>query len=845
MILYAPGTTEFNTNGIGQLSDAVSCIVEEKRNGSYELEMVYPVDGIHFSEIEHSCIITAKPADGKDPQPFRIYSIRKPIGGKATIKAEHISYQLTHIPVDQIAEPLTSPSAALAALKAAAAESCPFTFWTDKTSTGTFAVKEPGSLRSKLGGTQGSILDAFGGGEYEWDGYTVKLHQNRGLDHGVVLRYGKNITDIEQEASIENTITGIYPYWKSSDTSGNVTVVTLPEKVIHHTNAQNFPYQRTAVLDCSGQFQQPPTETELRAYATAYMSDNGIGIPKVSIKISFVALWQTEEYRLVAPLERVNLCDTVTVVFEKLGISVSAKVVRTKYDVLKERYDEIELGDAKTSLAQSIRQEISTATSTAAVESTSFLRAKMLELEGLIAGATDGNIVFNYDANGNRTQILAMDTQDIQTATKVLVINYAGIGGYSGGYGSSNFHLGITTDGQVVAESIAAGTLMAALVLGSTFRVGGSTNGNGSILIYDANDNLIGQWDKNGLTVYKGTIQGPNIIVGGLDNVNGSITVKNAFGTVIGKWDKDGADIAGQIKNIISVPIWGNLNVDHYADAEIQIKGVAVQMYRENALCGIISQAPSLAAENYNSFYKDSIRVDHHMYVLGGTHLTLGLACSSSGAQQVSTENNYRCIELSYKSGYTSNILIEFIKAAYFHYEAIFGGYIYSATKAANIHFTTYGNVYSGSMVLDADGNISLNPGNKAYYGTNREIATVSTSSRRYKHSIKPIEDEDLSPRRLLDLQVVQFVFNDDHELQYPDMKGRTVPGIIAEDVAEIYPAAVIRDKETGLVESWDERRILPGMLALLQEQDAKIKEQEEKIKSLEKRLEKLERLLT
>ena len=73
--LYTPGTTTFTTNGRGRLSDAISCYVEEKRNGSYELEMVYPVDGIHFSDITHSCIITAKPADGKDKQPFRIYRI--------------------------------------------------------------------------------------------------------------------------------------------------------------------------------------------------------------------------------------------------------------------------------------------------------------------------------------------------------------------------------------------------------------------------------------------------------------------------------------------------------------------------------------------------------------------------------------------------------------------------------------------------------------------------------------------------------------------------------------------------------------------------------------------------
>jgi hypothetical protein len=123
----------------------------------------------------------------------------------------------------------------------------------------------------------------------------------------------------------------------------------------------------------------------------------------------------------------------------------------------------------------------------------------------------------------------------------------------------------------------------------------------------------------------------------------------------------------------------------------------------------------------------------------------------------------------------------------------------------------------------------------KAYYnGT--EIAKVSSSSRRYKHSIASLS-ADLDPHKLLDLPIVQFEWNDDHPLQYDDMRGQTIPGIIAEDVEEIYPAATIHDAE-GRVESWDERRLIPGMLALIQEQDKKIKE-------LEARLAKIEEMLT
>lgn len=125
-------------------------------------------------------------------------------------------------------------------------------------------------------------------------------------------------------------------------------------------------------------------------------------------------------------------------------------------------------------------------------------------------------------------------------------------------------------------------------------------------------------------------------------------------------------------------------------------------------------------------------------------------------------------------------------------------------------------------------------------HNTGKTVAWVSSSSIRYKHDIKPIEDTDLDPHKLLDLPVVQFQWNTDHALQYKDMEGKTIPGIIAEDVEKIYPSAVIHDVETGEVESWDERRIIPGMLALIQEQDKKIQELEDRLAKLEQMILKL-----
>lgn len=465
-VLFPAGATAFNTNGLGRLSNAISCFVEEERNGKYELELEYPVDGIHFSEITHSRIIKAIPADGKDPQPFRIYYISKPINGKVTVKAEHISYQLNHIP---LVPPLaaTTPAEALLKIENNTCEVCPFEFWTDKSSQGSWSVDVPISARAALGGEKGSVLQVFGGGEFEWDGYTVRLYQERGIDRNVTIRYGKNLTDLRQEESIDSTITGIAPYWRGTPKGSDAEeTVILPEKVLHSQNASYYPYQRTVPLDLSSEFDDKPTEAQLREVARAYMSANNIGVPKVSIKISFVALWQTEEYRNIANLERVNLCDTVHVVFPSLGVNATAKVIRTKYNVLNEMYDEIEIGEASGNMAKTLRSDIdkSVDISTESVRSAkSELRKAIEHATELITGGLGGYVVFSQNEDGEPEEILIMDKPDVAQAVNVIRLNKNGIGFSRNGYGGP-FANAWTIDGRLVADFITTGTLTAVLI---------------------------------------------------------------------------------------------------------------------------------------------------------------------------------------------------------------------------------------------------------------------------------------------------------------------------------------------------------------------------------------------
>lgn len=496
-ILFAKTETIFTSNGLGRLSDCFSAVVSEERNGAYELEMEYPITGIHFDEIENGSIIGAKPADGKSIQPFEVYKITKPLNGVVKIYAEHISYRLNRIPV----LPYSAQNCLLAlqGLKTNAAEPCPFDFYTDKLIDGEWVNPAPASIRERLGGTDGSILERFQG-EYEFDCWDVHLWTHRGTDNGVVIRYGKNLTELEQETRIDETVTGILPFYQNED-------VQIIGDVQYSANANNFPYHRTVVIDFSQEFQregaesEPPTKAELEQAAIDYIDRNNIGVPSVNLKISFVALWQTEEYRNLAALERVNLCDTITVQFDKLGVSATAQVIKTKFDVLLERYDSIEVGDPVNNLSNAITDISDNITETAVNNAVGYVQARIDNAAETLSGGLGGNVIINTNADGKPNEILIMDTDDKATATNVIRFNAAGIGFSTTGYnGPFNGFIGI--GGTIDFNQITTLNLVANMFKGGMIQLGALDNTAGVLQVYDEQNTLIGQLDKDGLKMW-------------------------------------------------------------------------------------------------------------------------------------------------------------------------------------------------------------------------------------------------------------------------------------------------------------------------------------------------------
>lgn len=488
-VLYESKETNFITQGLGALTDAISCYVTEERNGIYELEMEYPQTGVHFDDIQNGNIIMAIPSPYRDAQPFRIYKVTKPLNGNVTVYANHISYDLNKIPVNPLSA--TTVSSALSGIKNNMQIQNNFLFWTDKTTAADFSSAVPTACRSLLGGQEGSILDVYGG-EYEWDRFTVRLHNQRGEDSGVVIRYGKNLTGLNQEGDITNLVTGICPYWYSDG-----TLVMCNPPIIYR---DGMTAQSAIPVDMTDKFEEAPSQAQLQEAAENYIESNDIGEPSVSITVEFVQLAQMSGYEHLALLEKCDLCDTVKVQYEEAGIDVTAKIVSIQTDVLLEKYESMEIGSIRANIAQTIADQQAQISQ---IGSSSMLQQAIQNATNWITGGRGGYVIFQLNEDGQPDEILIMDTPSIETAQKVWRWNQGGLGYSKNGY-DGPYETAITQDGAIVADFITAGTMIANIIKGGTLTMGGPNNGNGVVSVVNSAGQEIVRLDYTGATIKNG-----------------------------------------------------------------------------------------------------------------------------------------------------------------------------------------------------------------------------------------------------------------------------------------------------------------------------------------------------
>ena len=343
-ILYEANETDFGSNGLGRLRDCISCKVFEERNSIYECDFEYPVNGANYNLIQCGRIIGVTHDDTGNIQPFDIVSYSKPLNGIVSFHAVHISYRQSGIVVS--GTNITSLDAAFAMLDT---DDNPFTYENDGNQSGHMAAADgvPKSVRQMLGGIEGSILDTYGG-EYEWDGWVVRLHRQRGRLTDFKIRYGINLTEYNEDLDYSGSYNAAVPYWL-----GDNNELVKGDKVLSGLPSYNG-HERCAPLDLSQKFESKPTKAQLEQMALSTMLSNATNTPGQSIKVNFIRLDKTGEYKELNQLMKCRLCDRVAVEFPQYGMSGTFKIVKTVYDVLLERFTEMELGTLSTTLSEAL-----------------------------------------------------------------------------------------------------------------------------------------------------------------------------------------------------------------------------------------------------------------------------------------------------------------------------------------------------------------------------------------------------------------------------------------------------------------------------------------------------------
>ena len=458
-ILYKPDAK----TKIGWLAEASDCQCTEERNGVFELEFQYPMLGRYAADIVIDRYVKAKPNASAANQFFHIRKVSKPINGMFTVSCEHISYALSGYPVPTVSASGNAQVAINAILTAAKNQLGKDTGFsvatTDITLSSSIALTNV-SARAALGGVSGSVLDVYGG-EYEFDNHTIKLHKARGKDRGVRIAYGRNMTELKCDIDMDSAYTGIYGYVKND----NVDLHSY--KAVTNSSGINA---KTLIRDFSSDFSGGDgeiTQSGLDSAVSAYAAANDINSPTVSMTVSFVDLSQSPEYASFSALESVSLCDTVQIYHKDLNINIKAKVIKTVYDVLRERYTSIDLGSPRANFADVIKQTVS---------ETKDLRGQLVATKSDLTAAyekaiADATAAITGNSGGyvrlippqNPQEILIMDSPDISTAKDMWRGNLSGFGHSSNGY-SGPYKTAITLDGHIVADFIDTGILTANII---------------------------------------------------------------------------------------------------------------------------------------------------------------------------------------------------------------------------------------------------------------------------------------------------------------------------------------------------------------------------------------------
>lgn len=323
---------DLNTRGYGALSDCISCEVTEELNGAFTLELTYPLNGLHAEYLVTGNIIVAKPNYSQATQPFRISEVKKSFANNIQVYANHICYDLSGYPI-RSAYTLTSLASVITTLNnftwsTGYAVYHPFTFGTDIQSMESFSMPAMQTVRSWMGGQDGSILNVYGG-EWTYNNFSCTLISRRGQDTGYRISYGKNLAEYEKDKNYTE-YSHACAYWKKSD------VVVYSDLI---PTSLNCPF-RCGYIDATKAFDSQPSVAQLNSYASGQISSLVMGGATITVTPAQLGN------------DVISLGDSVLICYETV---FSTRVVKTVWDVLGGVYKSLQLGTKKVNITDTIK----------------------------------------------------------------------------------------------------------------------------------------------------------------------------------------------------------------------------------------------------------------------------------------------------------------------------------------------------------------------------------------------------------------------------------------------------------------------------------------------------------
>ena len=632
------------------------------------------------------------------------------------------------------------------------------------------------------------------------------------------IEFGRNLFDYSKNYDLQTIATAIIPLGSRLEESpiealeAYTTVNSVNTDGTWHTKNTPYVQNKTAVDNfgwiCKVVRWDDVTEpSNLYTKAKKYLTD--FQYNEMSLEIKAI------DFHLVdSQIEVLSLLDQVQVLSAPHNLDKVFPITKMEIPLNNAANTTLTLGAldyANTSLTHknnAANQALLKKVEEMVPESTILKEAKEQASELIKSGALGGYVIIKEN------EIIITNNLNYTNRTaRVWRWNQNGLAysstGYNGNFGSA----AITSDGRIVADFITAGTMYADRIKGGTLSLGGkgTTYGDGSLKVYNSSDVLIGEFDHNGVKVYNGSIAGSSIKVGGVSTATtpGSLEIYNNRGVKIGTINADGLEMT-------------------YTDGKVVINGNGYQFYYN----GTSINQNITRYYNYGSLFPPSgtqVGIQTFTYTTNATNLTARKTWESriTPMEFAAFYNNYaystteRARAVFNLNGFNINNVETNCRIIFSNQNG--GSFEVSGSPSGTSHSLVF-LISSGSFKVDG-----------------RNVAYDSSSSLRYKHDIELLTDETLDPHRLYKLTVKQFYFNEDVPVQYDDMKGQLLPGFIAEEVAELYPSAAIHNKDNpDEIESWDERRIIPGMLKLIQEQHEEINDLKTRLAKLEAVIEKM-----